>query len=51
MFELVIFVVLLVFVALALWLVVAGDREQDLEDEVRFTTSYDDEPIRGRDAE
>ncbi len=41
--ETLIFVGASVFVGLALWLILAGDREQDIEDEtdeVRFTTSY-----------
>ncbi len=40
--ETLIFVGASVFVGLALWLILAGDREQDIEDEV---------PIRGRDAD
>ncbi|MBA2708575.1 MAG: hypothetical protein H0U59_12295 [Gemmatimonadaceae bacterium] len=39
--SLVIFLVTSAVVSLGLWLILAGDREQDIEDdEVRFTTSY-----------
>ncbi len=46
--SLVIFLVTSAVVSLGLWLILAGDREQDIEDEVHFTTSYprseDEEP-------
>lgn len=50
--EILIFLVAAVVGGLAVWLLLAGDRQQDIEDEeprgedVQFTTSYDDEQRR-----